>query len=62
MRLSKELESKKNITVHDRTSENNTVINLAEVVQGLEKIKVTKQEKTDEELYVFDMNGNKVIL
>jgi hypothetical protein len=41
---------------------NNTNINLAEVAIALENIKQKTKNVTDEEMYVFDMNGNKVIL
>jgi hypothetical protein len=40
----------------------NTIINLAEVAKLLEKTKTETQDVTDNELYVFDMYGNKVIL
>jgi hypothetical protein len=44
------------------TSVSNTIINLAEVAKLLEKTKAEIQDVTDEELYVFDLDGNKVIL
>lgn len=40
----------------------NTIINLAEVAKLLEKTKAETQDITDVELYVFDLDGNKVIL
>ena len=41
---------------------NNAVINLAEVVIELEKIIDKIQDKKEAELYVYDKNGNKVLL
>ena len=52
----------KHITGQKGTSVNNTIINFAEVAKLLEKTKAEIQDITDEKLYVFDLDGNKVIL
>lgn len=44
------------------SNKNPRLINLADVANGLEKLRAAAQEQTDDELYVFDMNGNKVLL
>ena len=52
----------KHFTGQKGTSVSNTIINLAEVAKLLEKTKIETQDITDVELYVFDLDGNKVIL
>lgn len=49
-------------TVTIAPNKNLQTINLAEVAQTLEKIKIETQEQTEDKLYVFDINGNKVLL
>ncbi len=61
MSLSNEQENK-NVTSQETNSISDTRINLAAVVIGLEKTRATIQDLTDNELYVFDLHGNKVLL
>ena len=46
----------------DTSNKNLKTINLADAANGLEKLNAAIQEQTDDELYVFDLNGNKVLL
>jgi hypothetical protein len=61
MSLSNEQEIE-NVSSQETISTSDAKINLAAVVIVLEKTRATIQDLKDNELYVFDLYGNKVLL